>query len=175
MSGCCHMNPDDWCLSCASEKAAMFKARAEKAEAKLADVECHHGDAGESCGMNLSEDYACWPCYSLQKNKAEMFEAEMLALRADLARAVEERDAMYQACADSGWYVEGGDPDGFVRRLKEERDAALVLLGKGAEELSLIALWAKSPVSFDLNQAEHRMIPAWRLLRERGLLGGERG
>ena len=32
MSGCMHMDPMDWCLSCASEKAKLWKERADKVE-----------------------------------------------------------------------------------------------------------------------------------------------
>lgn len=60
--------------------------RAEKAEAKLAEIECHHGDSGDSCGMNLNEDYACASCYSLQKTRGDLFEDGMAVIKAENGR-----------------------------------------------------------------------------------------
>lgn len=145
------LKPDCECPP-VSIKIAALMARAEKAEAELA-VRREQMHRLPICGGCMGKYRECQACRADQ-------------LQSDLARAVEERDD-YRAKAiqrqrDFDGAAHACDVlQGKLDKVTEERDAALVLLKTLGAEHGRAWLSTASETAFNL-------------LRERGLLEGER-
>jgi len=171
-----------------SIKIAALKARAERSEALLREAQ---DGWAEARSLPLATLLAVIDAAQVLALQHPVLKSELEQLKADLARAVEERDDYrakaiqrqqdFDGAAHACDVLQGkldkateerdaamrnhGECGMALSAVVEERDAALVLLHALEEFLRL------APES----QPESPAFKAFTLLRERGLLRGERG